>query len=781
MNIRSYDLFLDVDFQGLTFEGKVRIELESEEDVVLDSVGLKILSVEGGRGSLNFEQKSENLVIKTGQFSGTLEVKYWGTIHDNLVGIYRAPYNNTHMITTQFEAAHARRMLPCVDRPDYKATFKLAVRVNTDLDVISNMPIESLRIIGNKKTVTFQKTPKMSTYLFYLGIGKFEEAFESFGNIDVIVATTRGKTSKGRFASDVTKQSMKFYQDYFGIPYMLPKIHLIMVPEFAAGAMENWGAITFRETALLVDENSSTMTRKRVAEVVAHELAHLWFGDLVTLKWWNDLWLNESFATLMAYKVLATLYPQWKAFDDFLLNENSRAMARDSLKSTHPIEVDVTSPTEIAQIFDDISYSKGASILRMIEAYVGADDFRKAVYRYLTIHEFSNATGKDFWSSLDTVSGKQLTLIMSEWVRKPGYPVITATIIGDRLRLKQERFLLSGTYEKDIRPIPVTMSADGESRRLLFDTEETWIDVKEHKSLNLNVDHSGFYRVYYEGLYDQIWNSELSPLDRWQMIFDACAFLVAGKMSFTEYLNLIRKYNGEQEYLPAREVSDQLSFLSLIMPERVREVSREFYSSQLRILEGKTDETSSMLRGTITGRLAMIDDGYARDLGSKFRDYEKIEPDMKAAVARAYARAYGDLEGLVKKYRVCTSDEERDRLRTAMVSLKEPTSVAISLGLAWIEVKTQDSASMILAAATNPDARDVAWTWIKVNIERLRKIHEGTGTLSRILLSVIPILGIGKVEEVERFFKENEMPEATKGIEAGLERLRIYDRFVKNV
>ncbi len=781
MQIRSYDLFLDVDFQGLNFEGKVRIELESEGDVVLDSVGLKILSVDGVGGSLNFEQQGENLVIKTGQFSGTLEVKYAGTVPDNLVGIYRAPYNNTHIITTQFEAAHARRMFPCVDRPDCKATFKLAVRVNTDLDVISNMPIESHRMVGNKKTVTFQKTPRMSTYLLYLGIGKFEEAFERFGNIDVIVATTPGKTGKGRFASDVAKQSMKFYQDYFGIPYMLPKIHLIMVPEFAAVAMENWGAITFRETALLVDENSSVMTRKRVAEVVAHELAHLWFGDLVTLKWWNDLWLNESFATLMAYKVLDALYPQWKAFSDFLLNENSGAMARDSLKSTHPIEVDVTSPNEIAQIFDDISYGKGASILNMIETYVGADDFRKAVYRYLTIHKFSNATGKDFWSSLDTISGKQLTLIMSGWIRKPGYPVITATIIGDRLRLKQERFLLSGTYEKDVWPIPVTMSVNGESRRLLFDTEETWIDVKEYKSLNLNVDHSGFYRVYYEGLYDKIWNSELSPLDRWQIIFDARAFLVAGKMRFNEYLSLIRKYDGEQEYLLAREISDQLSFLSLIMPERVREVSREFHTSQLGILEGKTDETSSMLRGIIAGRLAMIDDSYAKDLGSKFHDYEKIEPDMKAAVVTAYARAYGDLEGLVKKYRVCTSDEERDRLRAAMVSLKEPTSVAISLGLAWIEVKTQDSASMILAAATNPDARDVTWEWIKVNIERLRKIHEGTRTLSRILLSAIPILGIGKVEEVERFFKENEMPEATKGIEAGLERLRIYDRFVKNV
>jgi len=780
MQVRSYDLFLDLDFQNLQFKGRVLIELESEGDVILNSIGLRILNSRADGKTFHFEQSGENLVIKTGPFKGTLEVEYAGSIPDLLVGIYRAPYNGAYIVTTQFEAAHARRMLPCIDHPDYKAEFKLTLKINKDLDAISNMPIESVEVEDDKKVVSFQKTPRMSTYLLYLGIGKFEEAKERLGDIDVIFATSIGKARKGQFALEAAKRSLEFYQSYFGISYMLPKVHLITVPEFAAGAMENWGAITFREAALEVDENSSFKTRRRVAEVVAHELAHQWFGNLVTMKWWNDLWLNESFATFMAYKVVDSAYPEWRAWQEFLVSQASGAMARDSLKNTHPIEVDITSPNEIEQIFDEISYGKGACILRMIEAYLGADDFRNGVNSYLTKHKFSNATGKDLWSSLEQVSGKHVERIMSEWIKKPGYPVVTAMMSKGKLILRQERFLLSGEYEKDVWPIPVTMKLDGESNKLLLDKEEIAIDIKDAKSLKLNVDHTGFYRVYCKGIYDLLWRSELSAFDRWALIFDAVAFLIAGKMHFSEYLSLVRRYYREQDYLPAREASDQLTFLYLIMPSRVAEISREFHRSQLKILEGKTDENSSILRSIMAGRLAMVDEAYAKELGTEFHEYEKVEPDMRGAVAIAYARAFSNLEEIVSRYRKSLSDEERSRLLDAMTSFKETSLVALSLGLALSgEVKRQDVGSMILAAAANPDARDLAWTWLKVNIGRLLKLYEGTGRLSRILLSVIPILGIGRVEEVERFFEENRIPEAEKGVEAGIEKLKIYDRLVK--
>jgi len=780
MQVRNYDLFLDLDFQNLQFKGRVLIEVKSERDVILNSLGLRILNSKGNGKTFDFEQSGENLVIKTGPFNGTLEVEYAGSIPDLLVGIYRAPYDNTYMVTTQFEAAHARRMLPCVDHPNYKAEFKITLKINKDLDAISNMPIESVKLEDDKKVVSFQKTPRMSTYLLYLGVGKFEEAKERLGDIDVVFATSTGKAGKGKFALEAAKRSLEFYRSYFGISYMLPKVHLITVPEFAAGAMENWGAITFREAALEVDENSSLKTRRRVAEVVAHELAHQWFGNLVTMKWWNELWLNESFATFMAYKVVDTAYPEWRAWQEFLISQASGAMARDSLKNTHPIEVEIKSADEIEQIFDEISYGKGACILRMIEAYLGTDDFKKGVENFLIQHKFSNATGKDLWSCLSEASGKQVERIMSEWIRKPGYPVVTATMTGGKLVLRQERFLLSGEHEKDIWPIPVTMKLNGVFNKLLLDTEEIAIDIKDLNCLKLNLDHMGFYRVYYKGIYDLVWKSELSAFDRWALIFDAVAFLIAGKMPFNDYLSLVKKYYHEQDYLPARELSDQLIFLNLIMPSRFAETSKEFHRSQLKILEGKTDENSSILRSIMAGRLAMVDEVYAKELGARFHDYKKVEPDMRAAVAIAYARAFSNFEEVVSRYRKSLSDEERTRLLDAMASFKETSLVALSLGLALSgEVKRQDVGSIILSAAVNPDARDLAWTWLKVNIRRLLKLYEGTGRLSRILLSIIPILGIGRVEEVETFFKENKIPEAEKGIEAGMEKLKIYDGLVK--
>ena len=780
MHARSYDLFLDIDFPGLAFQGRVTIDLESETNVILDCLDLEVLNVKANGRNVQFEKKDDTLVVKTGALNGTLEIEYRGAIPDIMVGIYRAPYNGSYLITTQFEAAHARRMFPCIDRPDQKAEFKLSVRIDTSLHAISNMPLESERLDSMKKTITFKKTPRMSTYLLYLGIGRFDESIERSGEIDIIIATTFGKSGRKKFATEIAKKSIDFCENYFGIRYMLPKIHLVAIPEFAAGAMENWGAITFRETALQADETSSVIARKRVAEVIAHELVHMWFGDLVTMRWWNDLWLNESFATLMAYKVVDSIYPHWKVWQDFLLNDTSAAMARDSLNNTHPVEAEVKSPNEIAQIFDDISYGKGACVLRMIEAYVGADAFRKGLQNFLTWHQFGNADGQEFWNSLEKASGRDLSQVLSEWIKKPGYPVISAAVESGKLKLRQERFLLSGNHERTAWQIPITMKLNQKPTSLLVDKEEVVLDARNIQSLNLNVDHTGFYRVHYQGTYDLVWKSKPSAIDRWSIIFDALAFLISGRMSLAAYMELLKRYLNEQEYLPAYEVSNQLAFLNLLIPTRIAKFSRKFYRSQLSILKRRTDECSSMLRGTASKRLAIIDKSYAEGLASEFTDYDKINADMKTAVAIAYARTHGNPEVILNKYRQCTWDEDRDRLREALVNFKDPSLVALSLGLILSgEIKKQDLASMLILAATNSSARDTTWLWIKINIARLRKLYEGTATLSRVLLSTIPILGIGRVQEFDRFFEENEIPEAKKGIEAGLERLRIYDRWLE--
>jgi len=781
-HVERYDAFLDVSFRDLRFDGKLLTTLESNEDIVLDSVGLQILNVSGNGRTFRFEQKGENLAVKSGPFKGKLEVHYSGKIPDTLAGIYKAPYDSTYIITTDFEAANARRLLPCVDHPECKAEFKLTVRIDKDLDAISNTPVESVKMEEDKKVVSFQKTPRMSTYLLYLGIGKFEEIKERLGKIDVIVAGTPGKARNGEFALQVAKKSLEYYQSYFGTPYVLPKLHLIGVPEFAAGAMENWGAVTFREAALYVDKNSSFATRKSVAQIISHELAHQWFGNLVTMKWWNDLWLNESFATLMSYKVVDAAFPGWNAWQDFLIDETSPAMSMDSLRNTHPIEADVKSPDDIQQIFDAITYGKGASILRMIEAYTGLDEFRKGVQKYLERYRFSNAAGIDLWNSLDEYSGRPVARIMTEWIGKPGHPVVTAIVDRGKIVLRQERFFLSGEQEKAIWPIPIIMKVNDQSKRLLLDKEEETINAENVKSLQLNSARTGFYRVHYKGLDDLVWAAKPSAPDRWGIAFDAIAFLLAGRMSFTDYLTLVKRYSNEQDDLPAREVSDQLAFLYSILGPRIVQVSRDFHRSQLAVLEKKVDETSSMMRGIISVRLAMIDDDYAAKLGSRFDKYETVEPDMKEAVAVGYARACGNFEPILKRYRESTSDEEKERLLVSMTAFKEPRLLSKLLEMAQGgEVKKQDQMTLISATTRNPHARDTAWTWIKPSMSHLREVYEGTGDLSRLLQSCIPILGIGRIEEVERYFSENRLPEAQNGINAGLEKLKIYQRLVNSL
>lgn len=782
LKIESYDLFLDVDFRNLRFDGRVKIRLESETDTKLNSVELEILEVDANGRPVKFNLEGEDLTVRTGKFAGELDIKYRGSISDKLVGLYKAAYDGGYVASTQFEAVSARRLLPCLDHPAYKADFKVTVRTDSDTSVISNMPPSSVKVDGPRKTVEFPKTPRMSTYLLYLGIGKFEEVKERFNGVDYIVATVPGKSSGAKFPLDVAKDSVKFFESYFGSNYNLPKLHLIAVPEFAAGAMENWGAITFREIALLVDKDSSIRVKKQVAEVIAHEISHQWFGDLVTMKWWDDLWLNESFATFMAYKATDSMFPRWVVWQDFVHGETAGALGRDSLANTHPIEVKVNSPSEIEEIFDDISYGKGASIIRMIEAYAGEDRFMRGVRSYLEKYKFSNAAGSDLWNEIDHASKTRVKAIMTEWIRRPGYPVLSVKAEGKKLRIRQQRFLLDGKSEPSDWPVPLTLKINSREQKLLMESGEESLNVPYgFDSLKLNLEQTGFYRVYYDGLYDKVWRSEMSPVDRYGIVSDAYAFTIQGKMDFAQYLAIIDRYMNEKDYLPAFEVSDQLSSLYAIT-SRVAETSKKFHKTQLRILANKRDENSVVLRGSVASRLALVDGEYAKDLASKFNDYESAEPDMKQAMVIAHARTSEDFDGLFHNYKNRPSEEEKSRFLIGLTSFSEPALNSRALELASSgEIKKQHVVTLLSSAARHLDGRAVTWDWIAKNFEWLRTIYEGTGTLSRFFTYAVPILGLGRSEEVAKFFDQHSAPETTKGVEAGLEKLGINQAFLKRI
>src|SRR5947199_1366662 len=403
------------------------------------------------------------------------------------------------------------------------------------------MPVESEEVRANKKVVSFKQTPKMSTYLFYLGVGKFVEEHSRHGQTHLYAAHARLKGSiKTEFSFEAAQKVLDYYESYFGIPYQLPKLHQVAVPEFAYGAMENWGAITYREILMHVDQNTSVRAKKAVAGVIAHEIAHMWFGDLVTMKWWDDIWLNESFATFMGHHAVDQGYPQWKVWQDFVRTQTSGAMGRDGLRSTHPIEARVKNPEEIEELFDEISYGKGASILRMIEAYIGPDKFQKGVSKYLQQFRYSNASGSDLWNHLQQASGLDVSRIMEGWIGKVGYPVVKASLSSGKLVLEQERFLLSGARDKQTWPIPVTIAVDGRTQQLMLDKERAEVTVANPKSLKLNVDRTGFYRIDYRRpeLHSLVWASTLSRLDRYGLANDAWAFLNSGRMSWKEYQGL---------------------------------------------------------------------------------------------------------------------------------------------------------------------------------------------------------------------------------------------------
>eukprot|EP01094_Clydonella_sp_ATCC50884_P017334 TRINITY_DN2999_c0_g1_i1.p1 TRINITY_DN2999_c0_g1~~TRINITY_DN2999_c0_g1_i1.p1 ORF type:complete len:463 (-),score=132.41 TRINITY_DN2999_c0_g1_i1:21-1409(-) len=377
-----------------------------------------------------------------------------GVLNDQMAGFYRSRYSvegeERFMAVTQFEPTDARRAFPCWDEPSLKATFSVSLTVPTNRTALGNMPAEEEQVNGDLKTIRFGRTPIMSTYLVAFLVGEFD-VVEDVTKEGVVmkVYTPLGKADQGKFALEVGKNTLSFYTDYFAIPYPLPCLAMVAISDFSAGAMENWGLVTYRETALLIDSATSGVSNKqRVAYVVAHELAHQWFGNLVTMEWWKELWLNEGFATWVGNLAVDHLFPAWDIWTKFSSDYFARAQQLDSLRSSHPIEVEVYSSDEINEIFDAISYCKGAAIIRMIASVLGLDAFKKGLQIYLKRHQYGNAVTDDLWQALQESSGVDVKSLMDVWTKHTGYPVLHAALSSaTTLHVRQHRFLSSGEGE----------------------------------------------------------------------------------------------------------------------------------------------------------------------------------------------------------------------------------------------------------------------------------------------------------------------------------------------
>jgi tricorn protease interacting factor F2/3 len=820
----NYVLEFEPIFKNFTFNGKEKIAIECKESVnsiTMHCAELKIKSCHVIHNGISTKaitktdpKKEELTILIKNKIKGVafIEIEFIGELNDRLLGFYRSQYKQNgkikYLATTQFEASDARRAFPCWDEPEAKATFDISIIAENRFTAISNMPIISKKKMKHKTLYKFAKTPIMSTYLIYLAVGEFEYIAGNTGKIKVRVITTKGNKSKGKYALELGTKLLSSYEKYFGIKYPLPKLDLIAIPDFAAGAMENWGAITFRETILFYDpKTSSTRTKQYIAEVISHEIAHQWFGNLVTMKWWNDLWLNESFATFMATKFVDKFYPEWDLWNQFVENAMNVAMGLDSLKSTHPIDVKVNSTSEIREIFDAISYDKGGCVLRMLENYVGESNFQKGLKQYLTNFKYKNAEGQDLWDAIGKVSRMPVRSMVSTWLKQPGFPIVEIKKHDSTLHLKQRRYMLESDKRshKGLWSIPLSVGLKDQLFQKLFTKKSMSIKLpKDNIGFVANFGRKGFYRVKYDAstlldLKMLVDKKQLSAIDRWAIQNDLFSLCISCDDKVRNYLDFSDAYYDEDSYLASVNVVHNLS--SLYFRAFGEDFSSEIKSYAVNYLKKilhdlgwspkKTDKhTDAMMRGLVISTLGKLDDNeVTMESQSRYKQFLKtpssLSPDLVEPVCSVVAWNGNSktFDELIRLYRNAKTMEEKLRFLGAMCSFKDKKLLKKSLNFSQTsEVRSQNMQLPIMKVAANPYGKNILWPWLKTNWPKLsKKVGQGNPLFNRIVASISSVADDSMEKEIRQFFKKNPTPGTERTQEQTLERIRINSKFLRSM
>jgi tricorn protease interacting factor F2/3 len=786
----EYRLSIDIDFANLTFRGKVRLTGELEgPSLRLNSLGLEVGRAVSGSQPLTVRLLEASQEVQLdGLPAGAREVEldFSGKVLDqSLLGLYRSNQPPGYVLATQFESTGARRVFPCLDRPDQKAVFDVDVTTDAGLSVIFNTPAADSTTVAGRQRIHFVRTPRMSTYLVFLAIGKFDAVRSEGPGTPVAVWAPPGDAEKGRYALRISEQVLREFEKYYGVPYPLPKLDLVSVREFGAGAMENWGAIASRERLLLADERTSSGLRRAIAVVSAHEIAHQWFGDLVTMQWWDDIWLNESFAALMAFKAIDLLGDTPDIWDDFLLSETAGALVGDSLASTHPIRQSVDSPEEIDQIFDEISYGKGASVLRMLEGFLGAEAFRQGVHDYLVKFQFGNARSEDLWTALEAAARQPISELMRRWVERPGHPVLFVHRGKDGVHLEQRRFSMSGEHPRQFWPVPLVGRANGIPVRVLMTGPEITLNVPADADIFLNEGALGFYRVLYDGpTYDRVLGQfgALAPAERWSLLEDLFAFLLSGDASFDRWKSVIAQTVDESAPLVVTGVLGQFAMLAVPLyddPEFL-DLYRRFHAAQTQRLglaakPGESDAERRLRDLVIRGRL-LFDPDFARELAGKFPQFDQLDPDLRQGVAQAYAQVRGGsvADELWKRLKE-GSDADQQQMVRALASFEDPTTLATTLDRARRgDMPYSQAPWLVFEAQRHPKSRPVVWQWYRENRDWLNAGMAGTSTLHWVYEVMVTAEGTDHPQEIREYFVQHPVVGAERGIQKGLEYADLY-------
>ncbi|KAF4105637.1 glutamyl aminopeptidase [Onychostoma macrolepis] len=695
-----------------------------------------------------------------------LTLHFQGWLNGSLVGFYRTTYQEKEVTkkiaATDHEPTDARKSFPCFDEPNKKATYTISITHGSAYEALSNMPVENTEKLSDKKTKTsFKKSVKMSTYLVCFAVHQFHYVERtSKRNIPLRIYAQPLQISTAEYAANVTKIIFDYFEEYFDMEYSIEKLDKIAIPDFGTGAMENWGLITYRETNLLFDENeSSSINKQRVASVIAHELVHQWFGNIVTMDWWDDLWLNEGFASFFEYVGVEQAEPDWGMRDIMLISDVFPVMVDDALLSSHPIIVDVSSPAEITSVFDAISYNKGASILRMLEDLLGRNTFRNGCRQYLKSYPFQNAKTADFWKALANESGVPVAEIMDTWTKQMGYPMLTLINTDAEAKLTQSRFLLDPNADPSQPSTPLGYkwtipvkwrTVDSKNDSFQFDKGETEVVIGGYSPatdglIKVNKDHMGFYRVNH---HDHVWSAIAEQLsvnhqvydatDRSSYIDDVFAFGRADIVDYGHAFNLTRYLANETEYIVWDRVSTSISYVRDMLAddkELYPKFQKLFYDHVQKISKelGWSDEgtqTQRLLRETVLGIACQMDDqkalDQAYDIFNKWINgtISSVPVNLRLLVYRygmKKSESVQSWEIMFRKYISATLAQEKDKLLYGLASVNDITLLHRLLEAAKNEsvVRSQDVFTLVQYVSRNPHGKTMAWDWMTLNWDYL--------------------------------------------------------------
>ncbi len=811
-----------------TFDGTVTITAEATEPtttIVLNSLDLSIKRatvIQGGRAveaatALDDEQERLTLTLDEAVGAGEFEltIDYSGPFNDQLVGPYLSQFtdpdgNKQQLATTQFEATHARQCFPCWDEPELKATFQIDLVIDENHNAVANSAETGRTAIdGGRVVVSFAPTVVMSTYLVAFVIGPLEMTDPvDVDGIELRVVHVPGKSDLVDFALEVGAFSLRYFQEYFELPYPGTKLDLVAIPDFAFGAMENLGCVTFRETVLLVDPARATQPELQlVTDVIAHEIAHMWFGDLVTMSWWNGLWLNEAFATFMEMRCTDAFRPEWNRWTNFGLSR-SAAFGTDSLSTTRPIEYEVVSPAEAEGMFDVLTYEKGAAVVRMLEQYLGEDRFRAGIRRYMRKHQFANADTTDLWDALEEETGEPVREIMDSWIYQGGYPQILARRDADgALTLSQRRMTFAGTDDTDDQTWSVPLryrflrDDDGTApaedtaptqRVLLGDTPVTLPD-SAGVPVVVNATGASFVRVAYEP--DDLETlaalavDHLSPVERYALIDDAWAAVLADQASTSSFLTLLEAMTGESDRSVWRRIISGFEQLRRLVDgeplERLEEIVHDALAPALAGLglapaDDDTDERRQ-LRADLVRALGIvandpeIQEEAKRATAAGLRDPELVDSSLLAAAIDVSAATgdEADFDDFIAAWKGAKTPQEELRFLSALTDFDHADLIRrLHTMILDGSIRTQNSPFLLSRALRNRGQGRLTWDFVAENWARLVDMF-ASSHIVRIMEGIVVLDTPADERMVSAFFAEHDVPSGEQTLQQLLERQRV--------